>query len=331
MVYADHKSKRKHKDMNMKINLFFASCGGIGDLVLNMVVVDEMKSLNPNSKIIFGIKNNALKQIIELNPNIDEIVPYPYLGNGTLKSLKEEEMKLKSKYDQVILFNIVVNNQDFASKGRNKYILKIKRWLQKKGWNEDKRHLLQRYADIAGVKLGNKKAKFYYDQNDESIANEFLNENGISENDFVVMVSHTTAGARFLRNWPIERFEQLVSRIIKDFCCKVIVTGTKDDSMLNVDSVVHALGFPLRPTACLIKRSNLFIGMDSGLTHIAGCFKCEIVSIHSGYPIYETGCLSDSVTFVYKGPFKKPETISVDEVYKTVSDRISKTLEGESK
>ena len=317
--------------MNTKINLLFASCGGIGDLVLNMVVVDEMKILNPNSKIIFGIKNNALKQIIELNPNIDEIVPYPYLGDGTLKSFKEEEIKLKSKYDQVILFNIVVNNQDLVSKDRNKWILKIKRWLQKKGWNADKRHLLQRYADIAGVKLKNKKAKFYYDQNDESIANEFLKENGISEHDFVVIVAHTTAGTRFLRNWPIGRFEQLVSRITKDFPCKVIVTGTKDDPILNANSVVHALGFPLRPTACLIKRSTLFIGLDSGLTHIAGCFKCEIVSIHSGYPIFETGSLSDSVTFVYKGPFKKPETISVDEVYKAVSERISKTLEGELK
>ena len=306
------------------MNLFFASCGGVGDLVFNMVVVDEMKNLNPNSKIIFGIKNKALKPIIELNPNIDEIVPYPYLGNGTLKSFKEEELKLKSKYDQVILFNL-------TAKTRNKWKLKIERWVQKKGWNADRRHILQRYADIAGVKLENKKPKFYYDQKDQSIANDFLKENGISENDFVVMVAHTTAGARFLRNWPIEKFEQLVSRITKNFCCKVIATGTKDDPVLNIDSVVHALGFPLRPTACLIKRSNLFIGMDSGLTHIAGCFKCGIVSIHSGYPIFETGSLSDSATIVYKGPFEKPEIISVDEVYKAVSDRISKTLEGKLK
>ena len=46
------------------MNLFFASCGGVGDLVFNMVVVDEMKNLNPNSKIIFGIKNKVLKPII---------------------------------------------------------------------------------------------------------------------------------------------------------------------------------------------------------------------------------------------------------------------------
>ena len=46
------------------MNLFFANCGGIGDLVFNMVVVDEMKNLNPNSKIIFGIKNKVLSGLV---------------------------------------------------------------------------------------------------------------------------------------------------------------------------------------------------------------------------------------------------------------------------
>ena len=113
-----------------------------------------------------------------------------------------------------------------------------------------------------------------------------------------------------------------------DTKCKVIVSGSQGDPVLNVDSVIHALGFPLRPTACLIKRSNLFIGMDSGLTHIAGCFDCDIVSIHAGWPVFETGALSDSIVFVHKGPFKKAEFISVEQVYKVVRDRISKILDG---
>ena len=305
----------------MKKDIYFASCGGVGDLVFNMVIVDELKRLNPNSKITFGIKNEAFISILKANPNIDEITSYPDLGNGDLKSFEEQEIKLKEKYDRVILFNPP------NGKERNKWKLKIKRWIQKKGWHPDKRHILERYADMAGIKLKNKKAKFYFDDNDKNFADNFLKENGVSKSDFVVLVAHTTGGARFLRNWPLDRFEQLLLRMTNNIDCKIIVTGNKDDPSLNVDSAIHALGFPLRPTACLIKRSNLFIGMDSGLTHIAGCFNCGIVSIHSGYPIFETGSLSESVTSVYKGPFKKPELISVDEVYKAVCDRISKVLD----
>ena len=300
----------------MKKNIFFASHGGVGDLIYNMVVVDEVKRLNPNSKIIFGIPNKSPRSILELNPNIDEIVSYPNFGNS-LKSFKEQKLKLEEKYERVILFNSPY------FKEQNKWKLKIKRWMQKQVWDPDKRHLLEKFADTAGIKLKNKKTKFYFDQKDESIADQFLKENGITENDFVIVVSHTTGGSRFLRNWPFNKFEQLISCITNDLACKVIITGSKDDPVLNVDSVVHALGFPLRATACLIKKSNLFIGMDNGLMVMAGCFECEIVSIHSGYPIYESGSLSDSVTFVYKGPFKKPELISVDEVYKAVCDRIS--------
>ena len=212
----------------MKKNIFFASHGGVGDLIYNMVVVDEVKRLNPNSKIIFGIGNKSFRSILELNPNIDEIVSYPF-DNG-LKPFEEQKLKLEEKYERVILFNSPY------FKEKNKWKLKIKRWMQKKGWNPDKRHLLEKYADIAGIKLKNKKTKFYFDQKDESKANQFLKEKGITKSDFIVTIAHTTGGARFLRNWPHIKFEQLISRITNDLACKVIVFGSKNDPILNTNS-----------------------------------------------------------------------------------------------
>jgi len=285
-------------------------------------VIDEMKRLNPDARIIFGLRNYSLRTVVELNPNIDDIVFYPHLGNGDLKSFKMQRMELEKKYDRVIVLNPP------EAKDHCKWRRKIRRWMQKKGWNLDRRHMVERFADAAGIKVENKRPKFHFDHNDQIIADQFLKENGVSKDDLVVFVAHTTGGSRFLRNWPLENFEQLVTRIKAETDCKVIVSGSKDDPVLNVDSVIHALGFPLRPTACLIKRSNLFIGMDSGLTHIAGCFDCDIVSIHSGYPVFETGVLSDSVSFVHNGPFKKAELISVEQVYEVARDRISKILDG---
>ncbi len=304
--------------LNVKTTIFFASCGGIGDLVFNMAVVDEVKKLNQNSKITFALGNKQFIELLELNPNIDEIISYPDFGSGDFKSFKKKKLELEEKYDQVVLFNPPDSNKN------NKLKRKISRWMQKKGFNPDKRHLFDRYADMAGIKLKNKKTNFYFNQKDESIANQFLKEKGITESDFIVVIAHTTSSASFLKNWPHIKFEQLISRITNDQACKVIIFGNKNDPTLSTNSAIHALGFPLRASACLIKRSNLFIGMDSGLTHIAGCFKCEIVSIHSGYPVYETGSISDSATFIYKGPFKDPDIITVDEVYKVVSDRIAK-------
>ncbi len=305
-----------------KEHIFFVIDGGIGDLVIVMVVIDEMKRLNPDARITFSMRHSSYRSVVELNPNIDDIVSYPFSVDGDLKSFKMQKMELEKKYDQVILFTPP------GVKDRCKWRLKIKRWMQKRGWNPDRRHLVERFADIAGIKIENKKPKFYFDHEDQSIADQFLKENGLSQNDLVIFIAHRTGGSRFLRNWPIKNFEQLVTQIKADTDCKVIVSGSKNDPILNVDSVIHAMGFPLRPTACLIKRSNLFIGMDSGLTHIASCFDCDIVSIHAGYPVFETGALSDSISFVHTKPFKKAELISVEQVYEVVRNRISRILDG---
>ena len=299
-----------------KKKILFASCGGIGDLIFNMAVVDEFKKLNHNTKITFALGNEQFIDILELNPNIDEFIPYPKFGDGSLKTFHRKKLELEEQYDQVVLFN----QPDFKIK--NKFKLKIFRWLQKKGFHMDKRHLFERCADIAKVKLKNKTTKFYYSQKDEVIADQFLKEKRIAKSDFVVTVAHTTGGSRFLKNWPPIKFEQLITKITNDLACKVIVFGSKNDPVLKINSAIHALGFPLRPTACIIKGSKLFIGMDSGLTHIAGCFRCPIVSIHSGYPVFESGSISDLATFIYKGPFKDPNLITVDEVYKVVESKI---------
>ena len=299
-----------------KKKILFASYGGIGDLIFNMAVVDEVKKLNPNSKVTFALGNKQFIDILELNPNIDDIISYPKFGDGSLKSFNRKKLELEEQYDQVILFN------QPGFKIKNKLKLKIFRWLQKKGFHLDKRHMFEKCADIAKVKLKNKTTKFYYSKKDEVIAGQFLKEKRIAKNDFVVTVAHTTGGSRFLKNWPTIKFEQLITKITNDLACKVIVFGSKKDPVLNTNSAIHALGFPLRPTACIIKGSKLFIGMDSGLTHLAGCFRCPIVSIHSGYPVFESGSISDLTTFIYKGPFKDPNLITVDEVYKVVASKI---------
>ena len=313
---AKETQKAALMEAGSKTTIFFASYGGIGDLVFNMAVVDEAKNLNQNSKITFALGNKQFIELLELNPNIDEIISYPELGSGDFKSFKKKKLELEEKYDQVILFNPPDSNKN------SKWKRKIRRWMQKKGFNPDKRHLLERYADIAGIKLKNKKTDFYFNQKDESIANQFLKEKGITKSDFIVTIAHTTGGARFLRNWPHIKFEQLISRITNDLACKVIAFGGKNDPVLNINSAIHALGFPLRPTACIIKESKLFIGMDSGLTHIAGCFWCPIVSIQSGYPVFESGSTSDLATFICKGPFKDPSLTTVDEVYKVVASKV---------
>ncbi|MEC7640813.1 MAG: glycosyltransferase family 9 protein [Nitrospinota bacterium] len=74
----------------------------------------------------------------------------------------------------------------------------------------------------------------------------------------------------------------------------------------------------------MIQRSTLYIGQDSGLTHIAGCMGCTVISIHIGYPVSYSGAISNSITFIHNGGWTKPEPISVDQVFEAVMDKLGK-------
>ena len=81
-------------------------------------------------------------------------------------------------------------------------------------------------------------------------------------------------------------------------------------------------GFPIRASAQLINKADLYIGMDSGLTHLASCFETKIVSIHCGISKVFTGVLSPNAKIIYKGAESSPLEISIEEVYQAVKEQI---------
>jgi ADP-heptose:LPS heptosyltransferase len=82
--------------------------------------------------------------------------------------------------------------------------------------------------------------------------------------------------------------------------------------------------FPIRASAHLISKADLYIGVDSGLTHIASCFETKIVSIHCGISKIFTGVLSPNAKIIYKGADVSPLKISIEEVYQAVKEQIKK-------
>ena len=76
-----------------KKNIYFGMDGGIGDIVVSMAVVDEMKRLNPDIIITVGCRGYPFLSIVELNPNIDFIVPYPDPVDDDLKSFENNGFK----------------------------------------------------------------------------------------------------------------------------------------------------------------------------------------------------------------------------------------------
>jgi heptosyltransferase III len=96
------------------------------------------------------------------------------------------------------------------------------------------------------------------------------------------------------RDWPIEHFIELAKRIVSEYAnAKFIMFGGPDDvariapfrDALPDHTVVYAGALTLRETVAVMKEIDLYIGVDTGPTHLYGALKKPmVVMYHSTLP-----------------------------------------------
>jgi len=115
--------------------------------------------------------------------------------------------------------------------------------------------------------------------------------------------------AKSFRDWPLENFIKLVSLILASAPdAHFIVVGSMDESM-EIDKLTSI--FPenihsyyrqsLRETASLIYQCDMYIGVDTGVTHIATCKKFPIIGLYH-----------HSIGTKKAGPYRHPMDFSLD-------------------
>jgi heptosyltransferase-2 len=95
-------------------------------------------------------------------------------------------------------------------------------------------------------------------------------------------------GARWAtKRWPVERFAAVSAELARARSAVVVVLGSAEDRPLAAHMlrhagprVVDATGkLSLLETAALLERCQLFVGNDSGLSHMAAALRVPLVSI----------------------------------------------------
>jgi heptosyltransferase III len=102
----------------------------------------------------------------------------------------------------------------------------------------------------------------------------------------LIVVVHPGSGSAAKR-WPVENFVTLIETLDSQPGVRtVIVTGyAETDVLARLRSLSHAAtplvaeNWPLIPTAALIAHATVFVGHDSGLTHLAAALRRPTVAI----------------------------------------------------
>ena len=265
--------------------------GGIGDVILVTSVIAELKRIFFDSYITLMIKKNAI-DIIKGLDFIDDVFVYDKQNCSVYRLWK----KMRG-YDISIHLDLTYRPAMIAALAgipiRIGIEHKRKIWLNKPvKWEEYMDHVYEPYVmgDIVNkwlsVKLNKNKLNKPYitaAMNDEyNILEKFLFNNGINKGKRYVVSSPITA--YFLKNWPLNKWNELYSRLYNKYGIKTVIFGCGDLKYnWNKDAVIDLFNkLNLRQVGALIKDAELLVNSCSMPIHMAAAVNTKCVVLY-GY------------------------------------------------
>jgi len=93
-----------------------------------------------------------------------------------------------------------------------------------------------------------------------------------------------------LKNWPISHYEELCRQIVQHYDVKILLLGTPQQkasfdhiALVDREKIINLAGkLSIVESAAIVKHSVLFIGNDSGFTHIAKALRKKLIGIIGG-------------------------------------------------
>jgi heptosyltransferase III len=224
-----------------------------GDIVACEPLSRELKRLYPNSKIYWIVKK-SYRELLDFNPNIDEII----VEYSVLYSMLLTE---KNSFDQF-------HNCHLSGLRRYNY---LRRTLQNPlavslniltGNYFNYGNILEVFAKVGDLPVLKESPRIYIPNHVEKKINEYH-----FDEKTVVIHCHSNYSPK---DWQVYFWEKLVIDLLNKFNFNIIEIGLESTLKVYHSGYYNFCGkLSLLETAEIIKRATFFIGIDSGPAHFA--------------------------------------------------------------
>ena len=126
-----------------------------------------------------------------------------------------------------------------------------------------------------------------------------------------------TFPTKLFRRWPIEQFMQLSDRIVAEWPRAQILIFGGDEELegarrlqqhLGERATLYAARLSLRESAALMSLTDLYVGLDTGLTHIMSAFDIPLIALyHCQIPSRQIAPLDHPALYVLDHPAQGDE------------------------
>jgi len=291
-------------------NILVHSMVNLGDVLLSTSAVALLRTIYPQAKITMMVKP-AVAQVVMNNPVIDDVIVYDYKAkNSSIKGIMAMVGELrKRKFDCSISFDRKLRPalltwfagipvrvgpekvfDDKPSLVTKLYtnVIPIKHdivnTLQAETYQEIVRAFTKTSASAVPVMARimpeqEQKAEKLF-QSLPAISNE--------KGQLPYYIALCVKGTFALKDWPKERFAQLISQLSQQYTAGFFIVGAPEDAKYAEDvmaltkaQVTNFCGQTNLPeVAAVLKKADLFITVDTGATHIAATVGVPMVVIY---------------------------------------------------
>lgn len=307
-----------------KTSILIIRLGDTGDIVLASPVAETIRHQNPNAYICWLIEND-LKEALEGNPHIDEVITWDRelwrtrVSQRNFPGLINEARRLRQQLKQHH-FDLALDLHGSMLSGFLAWLSGAKKRISL-GSREGSNMLMTRTISRNlgdQVQVG---AEYRY----------FMYQLGYPEFDwqmYVPLTQHASEAAKALINsvianenyavicpfsnqpqnlWFRDYWHQLILRIRGRYQLKTIILGDRENTEKAQDiarlcGAISLVGQTSFQEACaIIKGASLVVGVDTGLTHVGHALKIPTISLFgSTCPYSHTGQESSTVIYLDK-------------------------------
>lgn len=277
-------------------NILIVRTDRIGDVVLTTPAIAVIRANFPKARITI-LMASSTKELIEGNPNVDEIMleDRNRQHKGVLGFWRLVGEVRRKNFDAAFVFHTKKRTNFFCFfagiKHRIGYRDKNYGFLLTRGFPDD-RHLgkkqeIQYTLDLLkelGLNVGEPKA-FLPDQPfAQQWVEEWLKQNNVAPQRLVAI--HPSASDS-TRCWPLESFAKLIDQLVGTAGCRVVIFGAgntvglaKDLKGLCVQPFFDLTGqTSIAQTVSLLKRCHILISNDSGPVHVGAAAGIYVIAL----------------------------------------------------
>jgi len=279
--------------------ILIVKLSAIGDVVLSTPVAEALRRDFPDARIDWLV-GRAASPLVEHNPYVDRIhaIDEHIFWRKRLVALASLfRMLRRERYDAAYIlhwspwFHLffwllgVPFRAGFARDGRSFKLTRARPYVEA----DAQRHDAAQYLSLVSDGARPERPRLFFSAEESGALDRLLRGRGADDLKRSVAIAPGGGNNPKLfmpqKRWPARYFSELVRRLLVDsYTASIFVVGDADERALLEATIVDARvmimagTLSLRQTALLIQRCGLFVGNDSGLTHVAAAVDVPTVA-----------------------------------------------------